>query len=131
MTMSILGTLFTDFKKVGGEVKTWFEKAAVEAPVVVSGISTVEQAVKPVLEGLLPNSQKAFDVTDTVMNQVAQAVEDLGQASASNGLNVQLNEGVVTDIRAVIASAKAAIGATATSSPATTTKPAPTTTLAP
>jgi hypothetical protein len=106
--MSILGTLVTDFKKDAGAVKAFILKIAGDAPAVVATIAKDEKLLAPVIEAFVPSSTAAFAVSDTVVNTVAQAVEDAGTAAGSSGLSVTFDQQVVADFKAVIAAAKAA-----------------------
>ena len=101
-----LGTLVTDFKKVGDKIKDAILKAAGEAPTVVKDAQTLETALEPVIETLAPGSTKTINVINNTANAVAQAVEDAGPAASANGLSVTLNQQEVADWQAVIAAAK-------------------------
>ena len=103
-----LGTLVADFKKVGGEIKSFIISVAEGAPKVVATVIADEQKIEPVIEAFVPGSAAAFAVADTLLNHVAQAVEDAGTAATSNGLSVTLDQALVNDLKALIAAAKAA-----------------------
>lgn len=111
--MSVLGTIVSDLKKAGHDIKFFFLKVAGDAPAVMSAIAKDEAAIAPVIEAFIPGSAKAIQVSDTVLNAVAQAVEDAGAAAGSNALNVSLDQSVVADVKLVIAAAKAAFPAKA------------------
>lgn len=107
--MSVLGTLISDFKKAATDVKLFLEKVAGDAPKVVATVVADETALAPVIEAFIPGSATAINLSNTLLNLVAQAVEDAGAAAASNGLAVTLDKSVVADVQAVIAAAKAAV----------------------
>lgn len=104
--MSFLGTLVSDFKKDAGAVKTFILKIAGEAPAVVATIATDEAKVENLVEAFFPASTTVFAVGDTIIDLVAQAVEDSGPAAGANGLSVSFDQKIVADIKAVIAAAK-------------------------
>jgi len=103
-----LGTLVSDFKKDAEAVKNFIVKIAGDAPAVVAAVTKDEAAIVPVLEAFLPKSSTAISLGNTLLDAVAQAVEDAGPAAGSSGLFVPLDQTVVSDVRAVIAAAKAA-----------------------
>src|SRR5271170_4795733 len=106
--MSILGTIVSDFKKAGEDVKNFLTKASSDAPAIVQAVGKDAAAVEQIVENYLPGSTKAIATFNTLGDTVAQAVEDAGPAATANGLNVPLSESLINDIKAVIASAKAA-----------------------
>jgi hypothetical protein len=106
--MSVLGTLVSDFKKGAEDVKSFLEKVANGAPAVAAKIITDVNAISPVVEAFVPGSTAAFVLGNTLIDQVAQAVEDAGAAAEANGINVAFDKNVVADMQAIIASAKLA-----------------------
>ena len=104
----VLGTLVSDFKKGAEDVKSFIEKVAGDAPAVVAEVAKDEAAIAPVIEAFVPGSTQAIALGNTIMDAVAQAVEDAGTASEANGLTVSFDQTVVADVKAVIAAAKAA-----------------------
>lgn len=106
--MSILGTLVSDFKTAATDVKDFLLKAAGEAPAIVTDVVTNAEKVTPVIEAFLPGSAAVITMANTLLDVVAQAVEDLGAAAAKDGLAVTLDEQVVADMKAIIAAAQAA-----------------------
>ena len=120
-----LGTLVSDLAKAGSAVKNFIEKVAGDAPAVVQTVTNDANKIIPVLEAFVPKSTTAINLGFTLLDKVAQAVEDAGTAAASNGLSVQLDQSIVADIQAVIAAAKSAAGkgtATAASAPVAAVK---------
>lgn len=103
-----LGTLVSDFRKAGGAIKSFLVKIADGAPAVVATIVADEEKIAPVIEAFIPGSAAAFSVADSLLNKVAQAIEDAGPAATANGLQVSLDQAIVKDIEAIIAAAKAA-----------------------
>jgi hypothetical protein len=108
-----LGTLLSDFKNEALKVKSFIQKVAGEAPAIVSDVAADEAKIAPVIEAFLPGSTKAITVGNTILDQVAQAVEDAGSAAGSGGLSVTLDQAVVNDVKSVIAAAKSAASAPA------------------
>jgi hypothetical protein len=106
--MSTLGTLVSDFKKAGTDVKDFLIKVAGEAPTIVAKVTTDAEAVVPVIEAFLPGSTDVINLGNKLLDLVAQAVEDAGAAAEKDGLAVQLDKTVVADMQAIIAAAKAA-----------------------
>ena len=108
--MSKLGTLVSEFKKVGLDIRTELEKLAVSAPKVVADVMADEAKLAPILETFVPGSAVAIAWGNNLMDAVAQAIEDAGTAAGSSGLSVSLDQQLVTDGKAVIAAAKTASG---------------------
>jgi hypothetical protein len=106
--MSKLGTLVSDFKKGAEDVKNFLVKAAGEAPAVVQTVVSDEEKIAPVIEEFVPGATSAIAIGNTVLDTVAQAVEDAGDAAGANALNVSFDQKVVADVKALIAAAKAA-----------------------
>jgi hypothetical protein len=119
--MSILGTAVSDLKKAGEDVKNFILKVAGDAPAVVQEIATDAAAVTPVIEAFVPGSTAAINLGNTLLDKVAQAVEDAGTAAGGNGLSVSFDETVVADVKAVIAAAKAAFSKSAPAPAASST----------
>jgi hypothetical protein len=103
-----LGTLVSDFKNDALDLKNWIVKEAASAPKVVATAAADAAKIEPVIEAFLPSSSTAINLFNTVGDQIAQAVEDLGTAASGNGLSVTFDESVIADFKAVIAAAKAA-----------------------
>lgn len=108
--MSILGTIVSDLAKAGNAVKGFVEKVAGDAPAVVQTVTADANKIIPVIEAFVPGSTAAIALGNTLLDTVAQAVEDAGTAAGANGLSVSLDQTIVKDIQAVIAAAKAAAG---------------------
>ena len=106
--MSVLGTIVSDLKKAGADVKNFLIKVATDAPAVVTKVLTDAEALEPVLNAFVPGAAAAETLANNLLNAVAQAVEDAGPAAAGNGLTVSLDQAVVNDVKLVIAAAKAA-----------------------
>jgi hypothetical protein len=106
--MSKLGTLVSDFKKGAESVKLFVEKIGSEAPAIVQDVVNDEAKIAPVIEAFAPGSTAVITLGNTVLDTVAQAVEDAGTAAGSNALNVSFDQKLVADVKAVIAAAKAA-----------------------
>ena len=106
--MAKLDTLVSDFKKGAEAVKAFLQKAAGEAPTIVADVVKDEQAIAPVIEAFVPGSTVAIGVANSLLDVVAQAVEDAGTAAGANGLMVSLDQKLVADIKAIISAAKAA-----------------------
>jgi hypothetical protein len=106
--MASLGTLVSDFKKGAEDVKLFLVKVATDAPAVAAKVIGDVNAIAPVIEEFVPGSTVAFALSNTLIDQVAQAVEDAGTAAEANGINVSFDKSVVTDMQAIIASAKLA-----------------------
>ena len=104
--MSKLGTVVSDFKKAAEDVKAFVIKVADGAPKAVQEAAATEAKIAPVLEAFLPQSTVAITLGNTVLNTLAQAVEDAGPAAESNGLSVSFDQTVINDVKAVIAAAK-------------------------
>jgi hypothetical protein len=115
--MSKLGTIVSDFKKAAEAVKHFLITAGKDAPVVVQEIVKDEEALAPIIEAFIPQSTIAFTLANALLDKIAQAVEDAGEAASKNGLSVALDQQTVADVKAVIAAAKAI---RATPAPATT-----------
>jgi hypothetical protein len=107
--MSKLGTLVSDFKTGAEDVKAFILKVAGDAPAIVQTVAKDAALLTPVLEAFVPQSTTAIALSNTLLDQVGQAVEDAGPAAGANGLSVTLDQTVVADVKAVIAAAKAAI----------------------
>jgi hypothetical protein len=107
--MASLGTLVSDFKKGAEDVKNFILKVAGDAPAVVAEVASVEASLAPVIEAFVPGSTAAINTSNAILDQVAQAVEDAGTATTSNGLSVSFDQTVVNDVKAIIAAAQAAI----------------------
>jgi len=105
--MSILGTIVSDLKKAGEEVKSFLIKVADDAPTIMQKATADEGLVAPVIEAFIPGSTLAITLSNTLLDKVAQSVEDAGPAASANGINVQLDQTVVADVEAAIAAAKA------------------------
>lgn len=103
-----LGTIVSDLKKAGEDVKTFIQKVAGDAPAVVQKIAADEAAIVPVIEAFIPGSTQAINLGNSLLDQVAAAVEAAGTAAGANGLSVSFDQTVVKDVQAVIAAAKAA-----------------------
>jgi hypothetical protein len=108
--MSKLGTLVSDFKKIGSDIKSALEKVAGSAPGVIATVMADEAKIAPVIESFLPGSAVAITWGNNLMDAVAQAIEDAGAAAGSSGLSVSLDQQLVTDGKAVIAAARTASG---------------------
>lgn len=110
--MSKLGSIVSTFKKDletgASDVKNFLLKVAGEAPAVVQEVAQNETQIVKVIEAFLPSSKKFIDLGNTVLDAVAQAVEDAGAAASANGLSVAFDKIVVADIQALIAAAKSA-----------------------
>ena len=117
--MSKLGTIVSDFKKAAEAVKHFLIKAGNDAPGIVQEIVKDEEALAPIIEAFIPQSTIAFDLANALLDKVAQAIEDAGEAASKNGLSLALDQQTVADVKAVISAAKA-FKATPTSAPATT-----------
>lgn len=107
--MSVLGTIVSDLKKAGEDVKNFIVKVAGDAPAVIQTIADDEAAIAPIIEAFVPGSAAAIKLGNTLLDAVAQAVEDAGAAATGNGLSVPLDQAIVNDVKAVIAAAKAAV----------------------
>lgn len=105
-----LGTLVSDFKNAAVDVKNFIIKVAGDAPKVIADVATDEAKIAPVIEAFLPSSAAAIALGNTILDAVAQAVEDAGTAAGSSGLSVSFDEAVVNDVKAVIAAAKTVAG---------------------
>lgn len=116
-----LGSLVSDFKKAGEDVKGFILKVAGDAPAVVQKIAADEAAIAPVIEAFIPGSTQAITLANTLLDKIAQAVEDAGSAASANGLNVALDQTTVNDVKSVISAAKAATTTTATAASTTST----------
>ena len=116
--MSVLGTIVSDLKKAGEDVKNFIVKVADDAPAIVATIAADEEKIAPVIEAFLPGSAAAINLGNTLLDKIAQAVEDAGPAAGASGLSVSLDQTIVNDVKAVIAAAKAAFAKTPTA-PAT------------
>jgi hypothetical protein len=123
--MSVLGTIVSDLKKAGEDVKNFLVKVAGDAPAIVQTVVADESAIAPVIEEFVPGSTTAINVANSLLDKVAQAVEDAGPAATANGLSVSLDQAIVNDIKAVIAAAKAAFAPAASAAPAAKATPAP------
>ena len=106
--MSVLGTLVSDFKNDALKVRNFIIKVAGEAPAVVAAVAADEAKLAPVIEQFIPGSAAVVNLSNTLLDHVAQAVEDAGEAAGSSGLSVSLDQAVVNDVKAVIAAAKSA-----------------------
>jgi hypothetical protein len=106
--MSKLGTLVSDFKKDAEKVKLFVEKIGSEAPTIVQDVVSDEEKIAPVIEAFVPGAATAINLGNSLLDTVAQAVEDLGTAAGSNAINVSFDQKVVADVKALIAAAKAA-----------------------
>jgi hypothetical protein len=107
--MSKLGTLVSDFKKGALDVKLFIEKIGADAPAAVQAVVNDESKLAPVIEAFAPGATAVITVGNTLLDTVAQAVEDAGTAAGSSGLSVSFDQKVVADVKAVIAAAKAAV----------------------
>jgi hypothetical protein len=105
-----LGTIVSDFKNAALDVKNFVIKVASDAPKIVADVAEDEAKIAPVLEAFLPSSTAAISLANTLLDTVAQSVEDSGTAAESSGLSVSFDQTVVNDVKAVIAAAKAAAG---------------------
>jgi hypothetical protein len=105
--MSILGTIVSDLKKAGEDIKSFLIKVADDAPAIMQKVTADEGMIAPVIESFLPGSALVIGLGNTLLDKIAQAVEDAGPAAAANGLVVQLDQTEVADIQAAIAAAKA------------------------
>jgi hypothetical protein len=103
--------MVSDLAKAGTDVKKFLRKAAADAPVVVQKIAADEEALAPIIEAFAPQSGVAITLGMTLLDKVAQAVEDAGPAAGASGLSVSLDQAVVNDVKAIIAAAKATFGA--------------------
>ena len=106
--MSVLGTLVSDFKKAGDDVKAFVLRAAEAAPAAVATVVKDEAAVSKVVEAFVPGSTAVITLANTLLDLVANAVEAAGSAAGANGLSVSLDQATVASVKAVIATAKAA-----------------------
>jgi hypothetical protein len=106
--MSKLGTLVSDFKKDAEAVKNFIVKVAGEAPTVIQTVAADEAKIAPVIEAFVPGAASAIALGNTVLDAVAQAIEDAGEAAGASGVNVSFDQTVVKDVQALIAAAKAA-----------------------
>ena len=106
--MSKLGTLVSDFKKGAEDVKIFIEKVADDAPAAIKVVAADEAKIAPILEAFVPGAASAIAIGNTVLDAVAQAVEDAGEAAGANGLSVSFDQSVVAAVKALIAAAKAA-----------------------
>ena len=106
--MSALGTMVSDLKKAGEYVKTEVMKIAGDAPAIVAVVAKDEAAIAPVLEAFIPGASGAISLANSLLDLVAQSIEDAGTAASSNGISVSLDKTVVADVQAVITAAKAA-----------------------
>jgi hypothetical protein len=105
--MSILGTIVSDLRKAGSEVKNFVMKVAADAPTVVQKVASAEASILPVVEAFIPGAATVHQLGDTLLDKVAQAVEDAGSAAGASGLSVSFDQALVADVQAVIAAAKA------------------------
>lgn len=106
--MSVLGTIVSDFKNMALDVKLFILKVAGDAPKVVQTVAADEALIAPVVEAFIPGATGAITLANSLLNLVAQAVEDAGSAAGANGITVSLDQAVVKDVQAVIAAVKAA-----------------------
>lgn len=104
--MSILGTAVSDLKKAGEAVKSFFVKAAGDVPAIMTTIAADEAKIAPVIEEFVPGSTTAMALANTLLDAIAQAVEDAGAAASANGLTVALDKSTVASVQAVISAAK-------------------------
>ena len=111
-----LGTIVSDLKKAGEDVKNFILKVAGDAPAVLQTVVADEAALAPVIEAFVPGSTTAINLANSLLDSVANAVEEAGTAAGANGLSVSFDQTVVNDVKAVIAAAKAAFS----KAPATT-----------
>jgi hypothetical protein len=103
-----LGSIVSDLKKAGESVKAFILKIAGEAPTIVADVVADEQKLAPIIEQFVPGSAAAIALGNSLLDKVAQAVEDAGAAATTNGLMVSLDQAIINDIKAVIAAAKSA-----------------------
>lgn len=103
-----LGTLVSDFKKGAEDVKSFLVGAAAKAPAIVQDVVNDEEKVTPIIEEFLPQSTAVIALGNTLLDLVAQAVEDAGAAAGANALSVSLDQATVSQVKTVIAAAKAA-----------------------
>jgi hypothetical protein len=103
-----LGTIVSDLAKAGNAVKTFLEKIGSEAPAEVAAITADADKLIPVIEKFVPGSAKAIALMQKLLDDAAQVVEDAGSSAGGNALNVTLDTQTVTDLKSVIADAKAA-----------------------
>jgi hypothetical protein len=106
-----LGTIVSDLAKAGQDVKNFFLKVAKDAPAAVQDVTADVNALAPVIEAFVPGSAAAINLGESLLDKIAQAVEDAGAAAGANGLTVSLDQATVTAVKAVIASAKTAAAA--------------------
>jgi hypothetical protein len=105
---NLLGTIVSDLAKAGNAVKSFFEKTAADAPAIVATVTADEGKIAPVIEAFVPGSATAFNLAMKLLDGAAQVVEDAGEAAGANALNVTLDTQTVSDLKTVIAAAKAA-----------------------
>lgn len=106
--MSTLGSLVSDFKKVGEDVKNFVVKVAGDAPAVVQAVAKDEAAIAPVIDAFIPGASGVVTLANNLLDLIAQAVESAGEAASYNGLSVTLDKATVSAVQAAIAAAKAA-----------------------
>lgn len=112
--MSVLGTLVSDFRTAASDVKNFIIKVASDAPAVIATVVADEAKIAPVIEAFVPGSTAAITWGNALMNAIAQEIENAGAATGSSGLSVTLDQALVTQGKAVIAAAKAAMTASPT-----------------
>jgi hypothetical protein len=93
---------FTNIGQFFATVAADIAKGARAAASVMSKVETTEPEVEALTSALFPQAVEVERIAFALLGMAAQAVNESGDAAADKGLNITLDQQLVTDIKALI-----------------------------
>ena len=104
--MSFFSGVAADFVKGFEAVKNALTKAANEAPGILQKIEGVEPEVTALASLVFPGAGAVVEAANSLLEDVASAVESGGAAAEQNFLNAGVDQATITKVKAVVSTLK-------------------------
>jgi hypothetical protein len=99
---NFFGTVAKDLVGFAKKLKAGILTVAKDAPKVIADIQKDEGAIEDLTGFLAPGAVQVEELAFNALGVLAHAVEDAGAAALANGLDVTLDQALVSDIRTLL-----------------------------